>query len=256
MKRWLSFDETCIELRLGEKAVRNMLRSGQLVGYQVTLRRQDPKSRGKMGAWRILDPGAKFARYLKESERHLEHVPLLSGREVALVLGLKSGTIRQLKKRGRLQGEATTNGTLYTVDELRRLLLRRESKAEGRKVYSPTLGRWAQGLVAQDATVQAEVLDELLKQAIGAAEPLKSKYVVEIWGHFDAVDSMLRSAKLGEGMARGSTPHKHLFIAGLEDRPHPFDPSMHSLRSVVGLPELKKRSPSVDNEKASEILPP
>jgi hypothetical protein len=201
MNKWLTFDETCMELRLAGKAVRNMLRSGLLVGYQVPLRHRDPKSRGKFGAWRILNPGAKFARHLKESERHLEHVVLLNGREVAEVLGLKSGTIRQLKKRGQLRGQSTPNGTLYTVEELRRFLLRRESKAEGRKLYSPTLGRWAQALVSQDATVQAEVLDELLKQAVGLAEPLKSKYVVEVWQHFDGVNSLLRSARLGEDLA-------------------------------------------------------
>lgn len=200
MNKWLTFDETCVELRLAGKAVRNMLRSGLLVGYQVPLRRRDPKSRGKFGAWRILNPGAKFSRHLKESERHLEHVPLLNGREAAEVLGVKPGTIRQLKKRGLLQGMATPSGTLYTVQELRRFLLRRESKAWGPKLCSPILGRWAQGLVAQDTSVQAEVLDELLKRAVGLAEPLKSKYVVEVWQHFDGVNSLLRSARLGEDL--------------------------------------------------------
>lgn len=165
-----------------------------------------------MGAWRILDPGAKFTRHLKESERHLEHVPLLSGREAAEVLRVKPGTIRQLKKRGRLQGTATSNGTLYTVEELRRILLRRRSKAGNGKLYSPLLGRWAQGLVAQDATVQAEVLDELLRQAVGLADPLKSKYIAELWQHFDAVNSLLRSAKLGDdvGLAVNKTVRTQL----------------------------------------------
>lgn len=201
MNRWLTFDEACIELRLGAKAVQRMLRDGRLVAYQVPPSRRDPKSRGKFGAWRILDPGAKFTRHLKDSERHLEHVPLLNGREAAEVLGVKPGTIRQLKKRGQLQGRATPDGTLYTVQELRRLLLRRESKAEGGKLYSPTLGRWAQALVSQDVSIQAEVLDELLKQAVGLTEPLKSQYLVELWQHFDAVNSLLRSAKLGEDIA-------------------------------------------------------
>ena len=178
-----------------------------------------------MGAWRILDPGAKFARHLKESERHLEHVPLLNGREVAEVLGVKSGTIRQLKKRGRLQGRATPNGTLDTVQELRILLLRRESKAHAhrQKLYSPTLGLWAQGLVSQDATVQAEVLDELLKQAVGLTEPLKSKYVVEVWLHFDAVNSLLRSARLGEDLT----------LAISKTMPRQLDPKPHLRRIPV-----------------------
>jgi hypothetical protein len=161
-----------------------------------------------MGAWRILDPGAKFARYLKESERHLEHVPLLNGREAGVVLGIKSGAIRQLKKRGQLQGQTTPNGTLYTVEELRRFFLRRESKAGDRKLYSPALGRWAQALVCQDATVEAQVLDELLKQAVGLAEPLKSKYLVEVWQHFDAVNSLLRSAKQGEDISLAARKSK------------------------------------------------
>ena len=154
-----------------------------------------------MGSLRILDPGARFARYIEESKRHLEHVPLLSSREVAEVLGVKSGTVRQLKKRGRLEGKPTPTGTLYTVQELRRFLLRREGKARGRKPYSPILGRWARGLVAQDTSVQAQVLDELLKQAVVLAEPLKSKYLVEVWRHFEAINSLLRSAQLGEDIA-------------------------------------------------------
>jgi hypothetical protein len=221
--RWLTVDETGLELGLGRRAVLNRLRSGQLVGYQVPLRRRDPKTRGKMGAWRILDPGARFALYLKESERHLEHVPMLNGREVAEVLGVKSGTIRQLKKRGRLQGQATQTGTLYTVGELRRLLLRRESKAKGRKLYSPILGRWALALLSQDATIQAEVLDELLKQAVGLAEPLKSKYLVEVWQHFDAVNSLLRSARLGEDLT----------LAISKTMPRQLDPKPHLRRIPV-----------------------
>ena len=207
MDRWLTLDETCLELRLGRRAVLNMLRSGRLAGYQVSLSYRDAKRTGKMGAWRILDPGAKFALHLKEFERHLEHVPLLNGREAAEVLGVKPGTIRQLKKRGQLQGTATSNGTLYTVEELRRILLRRESKSESGRLYSPILGRWAKGLVAGDACVQAQALNELLEQSIGLAQPLKSKYLVQVWQHFDAVNSLLRSAELGEdvGLAVNKT---------------------------------------------------
>jgi hypothetical protein len=223
MNNWLTLDETCMELGLGRRAVQNMLRSGRLVGYQVPASRRDPRSRGKWGAWRILDPGAKFARYLRESEQHLEHLPLLSGREVAEVLGVKPGTIRQSKKRGRLQGEVTPSGTLYTVQELRRFLLRRENKAGGQKLSSPILGRWAQALVAQDSSIQAQVLDELLKQAVGLAEPLKSRYLVEVWRHFDAVNSLLRSARLGEDLR----------LAVSKTKPMQLDPNTYLPRAHV-----------------------
>ncbi len=198
-----------------------MLRSGQLVGYQVPLSRRDPRSRGKWGAWRILDPGARFARYLKESEQHLEHIPLLSTAEE--VLGVRPGTIRQLKKRGQLQGQATPNETLYTAQELRRFLLSRESRAEGQKLYSPTLGRWARALIAQDVSIQAEVLDKLLKEAVGLEEPLKSKYVVKMWEYFDAVNSLLRSAKLGEDVA----------LAVSKTKPMQLDPRSYLPRAHV-----------------------
>ena len=58
-----------------------------------------------------------------------------------------------------------------------------------------------------------------------------------------------------EGPHPCSTSHEHFFVAGLECRPHFFNLSMHSLRSAVRLPELKKRSPPVGDEKASETVP-
>jgi len=171
-----------------------MLRSGRLVGYKVP----DSPSRGKMGAWRILNPGHKFARYIEESKRHLEHVPLLSGGETAEILGVKPGTVRQMKKRRQLQGKADGNKTLYSVQQIRRLLWERERRAgrQGRRSYSPILVTWARGLVTQDTPVQAQALDELLRQAVGVPEPAKSCYVVGLWRHFDAVNSLLLSARL------------------------------------------------------------
>jgi hypothetical protein len=41
MNRWLSFEETCFELRLGPRAVLKMLKHGVLVGYRVPGLRKD-----------------------------------------------------------------------------------------------------------------------------------------------------------------------------------------------------------------------
>ena len=38
--------------------------------------------------------------------------------------------------------------------------------------------------------------------AVGLAEPQKSRYVVEVWRHFEAINSLLRSAELGEDIAQ------------------------------------------------------
>jgi hypothetical protein len=197
LTRWLNFDETCMELRLGGKAVRSMLNRGILVGYQVPRSRGDNRAKSKMGAWRILNPGEKFVRYLHESNRRLEHVPLFSGTEVAEILGVKPGTIRQLKRRGLLKGEASDGRTLYSVRELRRFLRRRELKSQkaGRRLYSPILIHWARGLVQNDSSVQARALNDLLNEAVPLPGSIKSHYVVKLWEHFDAVNALLQAVK-------------------------------------------------------------
>src|SRR4051794_38789836 len=113
--KWLTFLEVCFELRLGDRAVRKMLEHGVLVGYRVPVRTRDRKRLGPHGHWRILDPGARFALYIEQSKRHIEHVPLASGREVAEVAGVTPAAIRQLKKRGRIHGNQVGNKTFYTA---------------------------------------------------------------------------------------------------------------------------------------------
>jgi hypothetical protein len=198
LNRWRTLFEVCEELRLGPRPVRRLIRRGQLVGYRL------PRSgRNQWGQWRILDPGAKFARYVDEVNRHVEHVPLLSGREVAEVLGVTPNAVRQLKRRRRLRGTKVGMNTLYTAGEVRRFLFKREriSRQGARKVYSPILATWARGLVKQDEQVGVQVLDSLLRAAVPIPEPARSQYIVEVWDHFDAINSLLRSARTGEDIA-------------------------------------------------------
>jgi hypothetical protein len=196
MNRWLRFEETCFELRLGPRAVQKMLKSGVLVGYRVPRWRKHRDRLLPRGKWRILDPGHKFAQYLEESHRHIEHVPLLSGREVAEVVGVTPAAIRQLKKRKQLCGTTVNHQMLYTAGEIRRFLLRREG--HGRQSYSPILVRWLRGLVARDEHVTVQVLDEMLSQVAAIPEPEKSRYLIELWWHFDMANDLLRSARQGE----------------------------------------------------------
>jgi hypothetical protein len=93
--------------------------------------------------------------------------------------------------------------TLYTAGEVRRLLFKRErvSRQGARKLYSPILAGWARGLAKQDEQVGVQVLDSLLRAAIPIPEPAKSQYIVEVWAHFDAINSLLRSARAGEDIS-------------------------------------------------------
>jgi hypothetical protein len=220
LSRWLTLFDVCAELRLGARAVLAMVRRGQLVGYRL------PRSgRNKGGQWRILDPGAKFARYVEESRRHLEHIPLLSSREVAELLGVSTAAVRQLKRRRQLRGSRVGVATLYTAAEVRRFLFKRErgSRQGNRRMYSPILADWARRLARGDEPVDVQVLDSLLREAVPIPEPEKSQYIVEVWEHFDAINSLLRSARAGEDIrsavkkARPKNPVPKPQIARLTD---------------------------------------
>jgi hypothetical protein len=201
MDQWLTLRETCNELRMGGRAVRSLIRRGQLVGFRLPKQGQN-----RFGAWRILYPGPRFARYLEECKRHVEHVPLLSGREVAELLAVTPGAIRQLKRRQQLRGTRVGMTTFYTVAEVRRFLFKRErvSRQGARMAYSPILATWARGLAKQDEYVGVQVLDSLLREAVAIPEPAKSRYIVEVWAHFDAINALLRSARLGEDLAEAA----------------------------------------------------
>ena len=189
MLRWRSLAEVCCELRLGPKAVLGMLNSGQLKWFRL-------RSRNGRGRLRILDPSPQLVRHVQESQRHLEHVPLLSSREVAEVLGLQPSAIRQIKRRGGVQGRRVGKTTLYTVDEIRRLFRARTRKSErGRHEYCPILARWLRSILEDDRYLAGDILIELIQQAVRLPAPRKSRYVTELWRHFDAINSLLRSAR-------------------------------------------------------------
>jgi hypothetical protein len=58
--------------------------------------------------------------------------------------------------------------------------------------------RWLRGLAALDEHVTVQVFGEMLSQVVGIPEPEKSRYLIELWWHFDLIDDLLRSARLGE----------------------------------------------------------
>ena len=193
-ERWLSLIEACFELRLSEREIKRMLGQGILVGIRVPLRELDRKAHRKWQGWRILDPGLKFRRYLEESQRRIEHIPLVSGRECGEVLGITPEAVRQMKRRKQIEGKKCGNATLYSVNELRRYLIKKENRQpRGRcSAYSSVLITWLRGILERDQKVGGEVLDRLLRQAVALPEPLKSEYVVRLWDLFDTINRILR----------------------------------------------------------------
>ncbi len=194
MERWLSFDDVCLELGLGSRAVSTLLRSGALVGYRLPRQGQRGK---KNGQWRILDPGHRFARYLEESKRRIEHVPLLSGREIAEVLEVTPAAIRQLRKRKKIRGQKVGNTVLYTAAEIRRVVIQRDrrSRRGKRDSYSPILATWVKRVLSGDQWVGAEALNQLLWQAVTLPEPEKTHYIVLLWQQCDLINELLRGIR-------------------------------------------------------------
>ena len=172
-----------------------MLREGILVGYWVPKLGENGTCR--KGAWRILDPGIKFTRYLEDSRRHIEHVPLLSGREVAQVLQVTSSAIRQLRRRKRIEGQKVRKTVLYTAAEIRKVLFERERRSGRRKrtSYSPVLVRWLEQILGANQWAEAEALNQLLWQTVTLPEPERCHYVVLLWEQFERLNEMIREIK-------------------------------------------------------------
>jgi excisionase family DNA binding protein len=193
MDRWLTLRDACMEFGLTAHGVRNLIKTERLFALRLS------KGGKKTGALRILYPGRHIARFVQESKRHVEHVPLLSGREVAEALSIKPATVRQLKKRGHLRGSKVGNTILFTAAEIRRFLFKRErANRSGRKRYSPILAQWLGRIVDGDVAVDVHVLDTLLRLAVLIPEPMKSRYTTQLWDHFDAINELIQSARAGK----------------------------------------------------------
>lgn len=194
---WLSLRETCAELRIGPRAVKALIGSGLLAAIRLPKR-----GRIRNGALRIRFPGPKLLQSIIQADRRLELVPLLSGREVAEVLGVTPGSIRQLKRRGHLQGSRVGNLTLYSGAEVRQFLFRRErTKREGKRLYSPIIAGWLRRIIDQDEEVDVQVLDTLLRESVTLKEPIKSAFITEIWNCFDWINDLLWWARAGGDIA-------------------------------------------------------
>ena len=85
------------------------------------------------------------------------------------------------------------NQTVYTPTEVRRILFWRN--LDSRRGYSPILVRWLTGIIERDQRIGGDILDNLLRQALPVPEPLRSRYITELWNLFDRVNEILKYAQ-------------------------------------------------------------
>src|SRR6266581_7908516 len=88
-ERWLTVKEVADLLHISVKTVLTLLHKGTLVGINVH------NSDGPARVWRIMHPGEQFIRHIHETDRHLEHVPLLTCHEVGVILGIAHQTVER-----------------------------------------------------------------------------------------------------------------------------------------------------------------
>lgn len=166
--RFLTMQEICIQLRISPHKARRLLNTKFLAGMKV------PGAGGKHGQWRIVDPGPKFERWLREEEEHRFHVPLLSLREVADITGLTYNAIRCLVARGKIKSafrEGKRREHRFTVAEVRRLIRERELLVRpGKKtVQLRKLVEWGKSYLEELRKESAENTQDPVKDQLAEA---------------------------------------------------------------------------------------
>lgn len=189
-QQFLTVSEAAIKFKLTEKVVRFMLKDGRLTGFKV-----------RTGEWRIVDPGPIFQKYLDELPEHLVHVPLLSSREAAAVLGITHVNLRQFVFHGKLKPAQKVKGknwiqrNMFTVGELRRFLWKKEKRDRRgtRQVMIAQLIRWAKDLLDKERAQTAAPIvaeDKLyleIQEIMKLPELQRIQSLRELWEKLDVV---------------------------------------------------------------------
>lgn len=193
--RWLSFDDLVFELQLPPKRVLKLIREGRLVGICAG------RNKNLQTDWRYLDPSEKYKRALEIQEKILSRAhqidlmefPVISSAEFASIAGLSSSRIRGLVFRGQLIPAKIGKYSLFTPNQVREYLLRRERKEPtSRRARCQALLRWCmQGIESnrEDAMTREDVRqDDLLEGALmrllQLKEPERTQAVQEFWRRY------------------------------------------------------------------------
>lgn len=193
--RWLTFDELVFELQLPPKRVRKLIREGRLVGI-CTGRKANYAT-----DWRYLDPSEKYKRALEEQEKILSHAhsvdlmefPVLSSAEFAQLAGISSSRVRGLVFNRKLLPTKIGKYSLFTANQVREFLLRRERKEPtARRVRCELLLRWCLEKITagtEETLTIAQVenddlLESTLQRLLRLKEPERTQAVQEFWRRY------------------------------------------------------------------------
>lgn len=183
MERYLTLEETAEELRVTKPVILKLLKQRRLVGIEIT-----------PGHWRVADPSLRLRSYLNDTP--VERFPFITKQEAAEILGMHPENLKWHIRAGHAKPTEVEGGPhcqVFTVHELRRFAAFRERlRGQKKMLYSPLIIKWAKNYLADDLTDNAEILAELLDEAVKLPEPKKSETIVKLWGLFNEVDRLLK----------------------------------------------------------------
>jgi hypothetical protein len=215
--RWLTFEELCDELRLKPFQVRRLIKNGKVVGicHGKNPRRLETD-------WRYLDPTPKYKRALSLLEHmtsntleiDLGEFPVIGSAEFAELCGFSQDRVRGLIHRKVLKPYKVGKYSLFTPQQLRDFLRRREGSINRYKRPSmATLLDWcmryAQGdrarYITRDQVRRDDELEGEIRQILRLPEPERSRAMRTFWRRYELAKEFSRAFTEDSGTAAHAT---------------------------------------------------
>jgi len=125
--------------QLGEKSIRKMLYSGELMGMRTP------------AGWRIVDPGPALLELMQQEAQKLATVPFIRGNEASELLEISDRRLRQLAESGEIEYKLSGVRRVYALQSLIELMSRRSERGRAQEggCSRPWVKRWAREAIAK-----------------------------------------------------------------------------------------------------------
>lgn len=182
--RYLSVQETALELGIGEIQVKRLLEQKVLVGFRMP-------DRGR--TWRILDPAPALRRQLKEPR--LIDVCIITRAELAEITGLSIDLLKWHCRDGNLKGSINSGLMMHSVRQVRDFIAYYDDrKGRSKHSYNSIIVDWLKRYL-DEAKPNGEIIDRLIREAVVMPEPARSQLVFKLWNLFDQVNDLLKECQ-------------------------------------------------------------
>lgn len=202
-ERWLSYDELCMELRLSPLHVKRLIRRGSIVGMCFGHKYKYETD------WRYLDPSPQYKKALEIQERVLAcafkadllNLPILSSSDFGDICGLTTVHVRVLIYKKKLRPHKLGKYSLFTPQQVRDFLLRRERKEPtDRRVRCEYLIRWCKkllekdqvGTLTRDQVKNDDDLEVHLRRLLKLPEPDRAAAIREFWSRYELAKTVAK----------------------------------------------------------------